>query len=90
MTTATTKPTKQKPSRRTNRASIPEEARSVTPPSATGAHRATFMDPERRTAMISEAAYYFAESRGFEPGHELDDWLAAQEQIDAALAIGVL
>jgi len=48
------------------------------------------MDPERRTAMISEAAYYFAESRGFEPGHELDDWLAAQEQIDAALAIGVL
>ena len=30
---------------------------------------------------IAEAAYYRAEARGFAPGHELEDWLAAQEQI---------
>ncbi len=29
-------------------------------------------------ARIAELAYYKAESRGFEPGHELDDWLEAE------------
>jgi Protein of unknown function (DUF2934) len=28
--------------------------------------------------QISLAAYYCAERRGFEPGHELDDWLDAE------------
>lgn len=27
---------------------------------------------------IAEAAYYLAEKRGFEPGHELEDWLTAE------------
>lgn len=31
---------------------------------------------------IAEAAYYRAEQRGFAPGHELEDWLAAQQQIN--------
>jgi hypothetical protein len=31
--------------------------------------------------MIAEAAYYLAERRGFEPGHELEDWLAAEGMI---------
>ena len=31
-----------------------------------------------RHAMIAEAAYYIAEHRGFEPGHELEDWLCAE------------
>lgn len=30
---------------------------------------------------IAEAAYYLAEERGFVPGHELDDWLAAEREI---------
>jgi Protein of unknown function (DUF2934) len=37
--------------------------------------------------MICEAAYYIAEQRGFEPGHELDDWLAAEAQIHDQLAV---
>ena len=37
--------------------------------------------------MIAEAAYYHSEQRGFDPGHELDDWLAAESQVDAALAL---
>jgi hypothetical protein len=31
-------------------------------------------------AKIAELAYYKAESRGFEPGHELDDWLEAERE----------
>ena len=34
-----------------------------------------------RRAMIAEAAYYLAARRGFEPGHELEDWVAAEGQI---------
>jgi hypothetical protein len=36
--------------------------------------------------MIAEAAYYIAERRGFEVGHEIEDWLLAEHQIDAVLA----
>jgi hypothetical protein len=36
-----------------------------------------------RESMIAEAAYYRAERRGFAPGRELDDWLAAEREIDA-------
>jgi len=32
-------------------------------------------------AIIAELAYYKAESRNFEPGHELDDWLAAEQEL---------
>jgi hypothetical protein len=33
-----------------------------------------------RDARIAELAYYKAESRGFEPGHELEDWLEAEQE----------
>lgn len=29
---------------------------------------------------IAELAYYKAESRGFEPGHEVEDWLEAEQE----------
>ena len=31
--------------------------------------------------LIEEAAYYKAEQRGFAPGHELDDWIAAEVEV---------
>jgi len=31
--------------------------------------------------LISEAAYYRAQQRGFTPGHELDDWIAAEAEV---------
>jgi len=40
---------------------------------------------EDRYRMIAEAAYYRAESRGFEGGSQLDDWLAAEMEIDQIL-----
>lgn len=43
------------------------------------------VDEIGRHRMIAEAAYYRAASRGFEPGTELDDWLAAESDIGRLL-----
>jgi hypothetical protein len=47
------------------------------------------IDPQVRHDLISQAAYFRAQRRAFAPGHELDDWLAAQQEVDTALTIGV-
>jgi hypothetical protein len=36
--------------------------------------------------MIAEAAYYHAERRGFRPGYELEDWVAAECEVNLKLA----
>ena len=38
-----------------------------------------------RHSMIEEAAYYHAEKRGFQSGHEMLDWLEAEKDIDSHL-----
>lgn len=43
---------------------------------------------EDRRAMIAEAAYLRAERRGFVPGYETEDWLAAEVEVDALLKLG--
>lgn len=35
---------------------------------------------EQRRQRIADRAYHRAEARGFEPGQELDDWLAAEAE----------
>ena len=35
-------------------------------------------------ARIALTAYFIAEKRGFEPGHALDDWLAAEAAVGRA------
>lgn len=45
-------------------------------------------DPDTRAQMIAEAAYYLSEQRGFAPGHEVEDWLAAEQQIDTRVEDG--
>jgi len=37
--------------------------------------------PPDRDAKIAELAYYKTEKRGFEPGHELEDWLEAEQEL---------
>jgi len=44
----------------------------------------------RRHARIAEAAYSRAEKRGFEAGHELEDWLEAELEVEAARRMTVL
>jgi hypothetical protein len=41
---------------------------------------------EQRLDMIAAAAYYRAERRGFAAGGEVDDWLAAEREIDEHIA----
>ena len=44
--------------------------------------------PEEREELIAIVAYFRAERRGFGPGGEVEDWLAAEREIDTALASG--
>ena len=41
---------------------------------------------EERQRMVAEAAYYRALQRGFTAGGEMDDWLAAEREIDRRFA----
>jgi hypothetical protein len=42
-------------------------------------------DEERRD-MIARAAYFRAERRNFAPGHDQEDWVAAEAEVDRELA----
>lgn len=58
--------------------------------------RLTAPEPEARAEfsgremdrMVAEAAYFRAMRRGFEPGFELDDWVAAEAEIRKNLERG--
>lgn len=43
------------------------------------------IDAETRRRMVADAAYYRAEARGFITGYELEDWQAAEAEIDRFL-----
>jgi hypothetical protein len=45
----------------------------------------TGVTAEERYQLIAKAAYHRAEQRSFTPGAELDDWLAAEAEIDGML-----
>jgi hypothetical protein len=41
--------------------------------------------PVDRYASIAQAAYFRSQHRGFKPGHEMEDWLAAEAEVDQRL-----
>jgi hypothetical protein len=45
---------------------------------------ASELQMERRLKEIEAAAYLKAERRGFTPGHEIEDWLDAEREVDEA------
>jgi hypothetical protein len=49
--------------------------------SRAGAVQVESLTDEQQRSLIAVAAYYLAERRHFEPGHELEDWLAAEMQV---------
>ncbi len=66
------RPMKKSPSRRKRKESP-----------ATVVSRPTYISKNNnRLERIALAAYYKAQARGFVPGHEIDDWLEAQAEID--------
>ena len=40
---------------------------------------------DQRHEMIEIAAYFKAEQRGFAPGHELDNWLKAEQEVEESI-----
>lgn len=74
--------TREKVSSATPRKRVPRKT-LATPTSAPA--MTPFVGPEQRAMMIAEAAYYRAECRGFAPGHEYEDWLAAEAEVDQKL-----
>jgi Protein of unknown function (DUF2934) len=47
-----------------------------------GIRGAPLIPTSLRLDMIRDAAYFRAQARGFAPGEETDDWLAAEQEID--------
>jgi len=83
------KPVKKTARKRTGKRAAAKGAGKAVSPRAKGAKQATTtlnVTPERRLQMIAEAAYFRAEARGFAPGHEMEDWLAAEVEVDRLLS----
>ncbi len=49
--------------------------------------RPTGPTQQQRRHMIADAAYQRAAQRGFTPGHAVEDWLAAEKEVDYALSL---
>jgi hypothetical protein len=58
------------------------------PTAASAAGTGITVSEDARRAMIAQAAYLRAERRGFAPGGEVEDWLAAEAEVDALLEAG--
>jgi hypothetical protein len=91
---ATSKRTPRRPgsARSENGASAAAEtaATPATPKSRTRKPKATASasrapDTEDRHSSIARAAYFRSQNRGFLPGFELEDWLAAEAEVDRRL-----
>lgn len=67
----------------------PDVTMEAMPPSKARAKRAAVGAPtvsaDARRGMIAESAYLRAERRGFAPGGEDEDWIAAEAEVDQLL-----
>ncbi len=70
--------------KKSRRRAVPskKEEQVATPVVRINGSESVSLDSEARRAMIAEKAYFLAEQRRFEPGHELDDWLSAEREVE--------
>lgn len=54
---------------------------TATASTAPAAAPSTRVADDERQRLIAEAAYYRAQARGFAPGYELEDWVAAEQEV---------
>jgi len=64
---------------------VSRSAGSGDSPNSLGEEAGAGLSDEERRRMIAEAAYYRAQTRGFGSQQELDDWLAAEKEVDGRL-----
>lgn len=72
------------------KASVPRKPRKSAPATeplgaAPGAAAHVRVSADERHQRIAVTAYYLAEARGFEPGHDQEDWYAAERLIGSAV-----
>lgn len=83
---------RRQPDPKSTNPAVPAEAAVRNPPrsrkSPTEAPTRVEVTAEARRALIAENAYVRAERRGFVPGHDVEDWLAAEVEVDALLRVG--
>lgn len=75
---ATKTPAKKAPVKKT----VAKATIESTPGAVVMADTKNICTPERRHAMISDAAYYLSEKTGFNPALTHECWLQAEKQID--------
>lgn len=63
----------------------PADEATFTPPTAPDGP--TTLNAPERQQTIAERAYYRAEQRGFAPGRELEDWLAAEDEVNSICSL---
>jgi Protein of unknown function (DUF2934) len=66
---------------------VPATGPAMDMPSPAGS--AAQAEPGNREQCIAVSAYLRAAQRGFAPGHELEDWLAAEREFEANGASGL-
>lgn len=83
-------PSANTPAQRPHRKRLTVKKNPPGPQAAIGpnSHRGAPIDAHLREALIRNAAYFRAANRGFFPGQEIQDWLAAEAEIDRKLANG--
>ena len=60
---------------------LSNEQRGVIQPPTTSRLNYSSMDPVIFQQIVEARAFYKAEQRGFEPGHELEDWIEAEQEL---------
>jgi hypothetical protein len=77
-----------RPTMKTPRQPAPPFAATLPPdlPAAPGNASRDTVSAEQRHALVEQVAYRLAEGRGFSPGEELGDWLAAEAEVDRQLS----
>jgi len=74
----------------TLRSGSPDVSRSSSAGSGAASNNDGISAEELRRRRIEQAAYYRAEQRGFAPGYEVEDWLAAEREVGQQSGEGVV
>jgi hypothetical protein len=77
---------KSKTQAKTKTTAKPRATAKTTARRKSAAATRTTLTADDRRKLVEIAAYYRSERRGFVPGHEDEDWLAAEAEVDAHLA----
>ena len=83
--TATTKKTKAKASKKKAAKKKLVSKKTTSKQSVKKSSARASISPKERYKMIATMAFYRAEQRNFEPGHDVEDWLECEGIIDGML-----